>query len=97
VVNNKLFVSDKYNYRVLVYNNFESLSTGASASDILGQESFVAKAPNSAPTLSTEGGTWKTAFSGYGLDRPFGLWSSNGQTLWIGDRSNHRLLVVPLP
>ena len=73
----KLFVSDSANNRVLRFPNLNSLNTGSPCEVVLGQ-----------PDINT-------VASGLAADRmdfPRGIYVDADGSLWVADRSNHRVL-----
>ncbi len=76
----QLFVCDSDNHRVLVFNNFASLATGASANVVLGQEDFSSRAPNHGDIAR-----------GDTLHTPSGV-RVVGSTLFVCDTMNNRVL-----
>lgn len=42
--NDRLFIADTHNYRILIFNNFSLKTTGAAADFVIGQDDFVANA-----------------------------------------------------
>ncbi len=77
---NKLFVSDYENNRVLVYNNIPT-SDFAAADTVIGQSDMSSNSAN-------QGG----AVSASTLSRPVGLWVE-GSRLYVADQHNNRILV----
>ena len=71
-----LFVADTFNHRVLRFDNAASKANGADADGVLGQADF------------TSNGTGVTATT---MEKPIGL-CLMGTTLFVGDRSNGRIL-----
>jgi sugar lactone lactonase YvrE len=63
--------------RVLRYDNAAALSSGATASVVLGQPGF-------ATTLS--------GLSATQMNQPFGIWITPDDSLWISDSMNHRII-----
>jgi DNA-binding beta-propeller fold protein YncE len=75
--NNRLFVADSLNNRVLMYDT-SSISDGMAATRVLGQTTFTASGVNTTQA---------------GLGRPIGLaYRSSDQTLFVSDRLNNRVL-----
>ena len=73
----KLFVSDRYNNRVLIWNTIPIVN-GTAANVVVGQPDFVTNsAGNSASKLGT----------------PWGNWVSNDGKLLIAEESNNRVMV----
>ncbi|MCA9344046.1 NHL repeat-containing protein, partial [Candidatus Saccharibacteria bacterium] len=82
-INDRLFVADKYNNRVLVYNVAPgTVSNGMSASFVLGQDDMVSDDSNKGSSVSASG-----------LYSPKGLaYSSSQQMLYVSDTDNNRVL-----
>lgn len=81
--NDRLFISDKNNNRVLWWNNASSLANNAGASGVLGQANFTAKAMNRDNTTTA------------GQDRlrsPRGIALDGTGRLWVADANNNRAL-----
>ena len=77
-VNNRLFVADQNNSRILVFDT-TTITNGMNASNVIGQANF---------TSSATGLTQST------LNRPAGLgYDSTGNRLFVADWQNHRVLV----
>lgn len=74
----KIFVVDEDNHRVLRYASAESLSNGAAAEIVLGQDGF-----GNEPSPST---------SSQGMDSPAGLFVDQLGRLWVADHDNARVL-----
>lgn len=75
--NQRLFVADSLNNRVLMYD-VSSVSDGMAATRVLGQSDFTSSGVNVTQS---------------GLGRPIGLaYRSSDQTLFVGDRLNHRVV-----
>lgn len=74
--NGVLYVSDTFNHRVLWFNNAAEKANGADADGVLGQPDFVT---NTATITKSS------------MNRPVGL-RVFGSTLFVGDRSNGRVL-----
>lgn len=80
-VNDRLFVSDYNNNRVLVYDT-TSISNGENATYVLGQADFT-----SAVAATTQSG----------MNSPKGIaWDSNNSRLFVSDSGNSRVLVYNL-
>lgn len=78
-VNNRLYVSENSNNRILVFDLSSGLGNGMNARYVLGQPDFIS--PTSDVTQS-------------GMDGPLGLsYDSVGKRLFVGDANNHRVLV----
>lgn len=75
--NNRLFVSDLLNNRILIFNSANSLTNGQAASNVLGQADF------------TSAGAATTAA---GLSSPNGVAYHNNK-LYVADTANHRVIV----
>ncbi|MBI4667927.1 MAG: NHL repeat-containing protein [Elusimicrobia bacterium] len=82
--NNKLFVADSSNNRVLIFNSVPT-SNNAGANIVIGQSSMTAKIVNS----DGLGGTSRSLSSLY---QPSGV-CYDGTKLFIADQYNHRVLV----
>src|SRR3989344_5722848 len=79
--NNRLFVGDTENNRVLVFD-VASITNGEVAVNVLGQSDFVSN--NSATTQS-------------GFNSPYDVhYESANNRLWVSDKSNHRVLIFNL-
>lgn len=78
--NDRLWVADANNNRVLRFDNISSKPSGASADGVLGQA-----------TLSTVGGG-RDGLSQSAMDLPFSLAVSSTGTLFVADRENNRIL-----
>src|SRR6185437_13832051 len=77
-VNNRLFVADQSNNRVLVFST-ASISDGMNASNVLGQTNF-----NSASPATTQSG----------LDKPIGVaFDVTNNQVYVGDSANNRVLL----
>jgi predicted ester cyclase len=76
---NRLFIVDRGNNRVLIYNTIPTVN-GASADVVIGQPDMTSSAANN-------GGR-----SGTTLSTPFGVFT-NGTKLFIADRANNRVLI----
>jgi sugar lactone lactonase YvrE len=74
----KIFVADTSNHRVLRYANSTSLSSGASAEAVLGQDGFTNE-PTTSPTSQT-------------MSSPGALFVDHLGRLWVADRNNARVL-----
>lgn len=74
----KVFVSDEDNHRVLRFASAESLTTGAAAEIVLGQDGFENE---NLPTTSSQG-----------MDSPTGLFVDHLGRLWVADHDNARVL-----
>ncbi|MCX6118339.1 MAG: hypothetical protein NT027_12410 [Proteobacteria bacterium] len=75
----RLFVADRINHRILVWNSIPT-SSGQAANVVLGQSSF------STRTINTP------SISGSTLSNPYGVFS-NGTKLFVADSTNARVLV----
>ncbi len=75
----RLFVADRVNNRVLIYNSLPT-SNNASADEVIGQSNFTSGSPNQGGTVGANT-----------LDDPRGLWVYNG-TLFVADSQNNRVL-----
>jgi DNA-binding beta-propeller fold protein YncE len=83
--NNKLYVSDNSNSRILVYDLSDGISNGMAASSVLGQPDFVS------------GGCNDLGISASTLCYPWGLtYDSTNNKLYVSDTSNNRILVYDL-
>jgi sugar lactone lactonase YvrE len=72
-----LYITCFVSHRVLRFNNAAALANGAGASAVLGQPDY---------TTVTQG------LSDIKMYSPTGAWITADDSLWVGDRSNHRLL-----
>jgi len=80
--NQKLFVGDNTNHRVMVYNLSGGITDGMNASNVLGQINFTS-------------GTGATTQSR--LRNPGGIsYDASGSRLFVGDVGNHRVMVYNL-
>ncbi|MEK7765147.1 MAG: beta-propeller fold lactonase family protein, partial [bacterium] len=80
--NQRLFVADYTNNRVLAYNLADGLTNGEAAIGVLGQSSFTTS------TLAT---------TATGMINPIGLaYDSTNQRLFVSELSNHRVLAYNL-
>lgn len=77
-----LFVSDRLNHRVLVWN-VPTLSTGKAADAVIGQSSFMANRANRG------GGAYAPTVDGFNL--PTGV-AVAGAALWVADTENNRIV-----
>ena len=74
----RIWVADRYNNRVLRFDNASSLANGANASAVLGQPDFTTK--NAIASQS-------------GMNSPYNLFIDPAQdTLWVADSVNNRVL-----
>jgi sugar lactone lactonase YvrE len=80
-VNDRLFVSDHYNNRVLVYST-ATISDGENAIYVLGQPNF---------TTNTSAVTQSKMFNPTGI-----AWDSNNEYLFVSDQGSNRILVYDL-
>ncbi|HEX5395446.1 MAG TPA: ATP-binding protein [Candidatus Saccharimonadales bacterium] len=81
-VNNRLFVSDYDNNRVMVYDLSGGITNGMNASYVLGQPNFTSNG-----TFTTQSSLWS----------PQGLaYDSANSTLYVTDRGNYRVMVYDL-
>ena len=78
--NDRLWVADANNNRVLRYDNISNKPSGAPANAVLGQ-----------PTLSTTGGG-PEGLSQSAMDAPYSLAVSASGALFVADRDNNRIL-----
>lgn len=80
VVNNKLYIADLYNHRIVEYSEFTSTST---ATMLIGQLDYTSSGANylQESTLGQDG-----------LNQPWGVWS-DGTRLFVADTSNNRVLI----
>ena len=78
-----LFVSDRMNHRVLVWDDLASLANGKSADRVIGQPSFTAVEANRG------NGAYRVRPDS--LDLPTGL-TLDGTTLWVADTENNRVV-----
>ncbi|WP_158527025.1 T9SS type A sorting domain-containing protein [Flavobacterium aciduliphilum] len=75
--NGNLFVSDRLNHRVLIWNSIPT--TNATAADIvIGQPDFVSNSPGNGAS---------------NLNKPWGLWVTNDGKFLVADNTNHRVLI----
>ncbi len=81
-----LFVADRMNNRVLVWNDVTALQTGMPAQRVLGQASFSALLPNRG-----NAGHGAYAPRADGLNLPSGL-HVDGGSLWVADTENNRVV-----
>ncbi|KPA10281.1 hypothetical protein MHK_009516, partial [Candidatus Magnetomorum sp. HK-1] len=72
-----LWVSDRYNHRVLRYDNASSKTSGSDADGVLGQPDF---------TTNTAGTTQSS------MNEPTALWVDPAGRLWVADLINNRVL-----
>jgi hypothetical protein len=86
----KLYISDQYNHRIMVYNSIPT-SHGQAASSVYGQADFTSSNPNGIVTGNPRGN-----LSASTLYTPMGLHLNSGY-LYISDFGNQRLLAVPAP
>ncbi|MEO8232336.1 MAG: T9SS type A sorting domain-containing protein [Ignavibacteriota bacterium] len=77
-VNGKLWVADRYNSRVLRFDNAAGLTNGSSANGVLGQTDFV---------TSTSGLTQSK------FDGPRGMFMDGLGRLYVGDEGNSRVII----
>jgi hypothetical protein len=75
-----LFVADRYNHRILIYNTIPT-SNGASADVVIGQ-------PNMTSNTANRGGSAGANTLYY----PYGVYG-DGTRLFVADRYNHRVLI----
>lgn len=82
-VNHRLFVSDRYNNRVLIYNlNSNNTVTDTIPDYVLGQPDFTSRGEVTSQTS---------------LGRPFGLaYNSASNTLFVADQRNNRVMMYEL-
>jgi hypothetical protein len=76
-----LWVSDERNDRVLRFDNAASKSNGADADGVLGQADFTSNGANRSGLVDANT-----------MNSPMGLAIAADGTLWLTDRSNHRVL-----
>ncbi len=75
----QIFVADRNNNRILVFNSAASKSNGAAADNVIGQADF--------------SGTG-AAVSATGLNNPYNIFfDQNAKTFWVGDVNNNRVLM----
>jgi sugar lactone lactonase YvrE len=72
-----LFVADAQNHRVLRFANAASLGNGANATGVLGQLDFTTTSPGISATR---------------FFRPYGVWPTPTDDLWVLEFSSHRAL-----
>ncbi len=92
-VNNRLWVSDVMNYRVLGLNlptNHSSIANGAAWTYVLGQPNFVSATINN-PCGGGVGGN-NTSTNSCGFDYPLGVSGGAGH-LFVADNDNRRVLI----
>ncbi len=77
-VNQKLFISDSLNNRVLRYSNYDSFKIGQAAEAVFGQPNFESNSP-----ATTE----------LGMKRPCGIFFDQQGRLWVADTGNDRILM----
>ena len=83
-VNNRLFVSDTQNNRVMVYDLAGGISNGMNASNVIGQSNFTSSSPCSTVSASC-------------LKNIFGInYDSLHQLLFVADAGDNRVLVYDL-
>ncbi|KPA09950.1 hypothetical protein MHK_009840, partial [Candidatus Magnetomorum sp. HK-1] len=73
-----LFVVDYSNSRTLLFNNAALKSNGANADVVLGQSDFISNVVNTTAD---------------GMNYPVGVTTDNYGNIYVGDRSNNRLLI----
>ncbi len=82
----RLYVSDHFNNRVLVFNSAASKANGANADNVLGQTNFTTGTANTggifASTLNSPGKTF---------------YDPDADVLWVSDAFNHRVLMYGTP
>jgi hypothetical protein len=81
-VNQRLFVADSYNNRVLIYDLRQGITNGMNASWVLGQTNF---------SGSTNGAGQNMLFYPYSV-----TYDPSMQRLFVGDNSNNRILIFDL-
>jgi sugar lactone lactonase YvrE len=82
VVDNRLFVADGDNNRVLTYELFGGITNGMAASYVFGQQDFSSNYQNSGTTS---------------LNYPSGMfYDSSSLSLWVADSGNNRVLQYSL-
>ncbi len=79
--NDRLWVADASNNRVLRFDNITNKPNGAAADGVLGQT-----------TLDTGGGGGPEGLSQSKMDLPYALAVSSSGILFVSDRDNHRVL-----
>lgn len=72
----RLWVADRNNHRVVMFEGASTLSNGAPADLVLGQAGFVTNAS----------GTSATA-----MNAPFGVFVDKDDNLWVAEQGNHRV------
>ncbi len=82
VINGKIFVSDTYNNRIMIYNSVPTTS-GVSVDQILGQRHTTKTFDNS------------NGLSGFSFSMPYDI-IYDGASYWIMDAYNHRVLKLNL-
>ena len=85
---NRLYVADTDNHRVLVWNFAAGITNGMSASNVLGQPSFSINAKNAPCSGGSTNGT-----NSCGLSRPSDVLIDPQGFLYVADTGNHRVLV----
>ncbi|MGE3965096.1 MAG: NHL repeat-containing protein [Planctomycetota bacterium] len=76
----QLFVCDRDNHRVLVFDDITTVATGAAADWVIGQDDFVSNLPNHGGEVAADR-----------LDSPGGV-AIVGSALLVADTGNHRVL-----
>ena len=85
---NRLFIADSGNNRVLVFNNANSLSTGATANFVIGHGGSSACSETRSNQLDND----KTGARSDTLNNPTALFF-DGSKLFVADTNNHRVLI----
>jgi len=80
-INNRVFVADTFNNRVLWWNNMDALASGLAANGVLGQADFTSFLPNRGGSCGANT-----------LARPFGVAVDASGNVWVADYENNRLL-----
>jgi uncharacterized repeat protein (TIGR01451 family) len=75
--NGKLFVSDRYNHRVLIWNSIPT-TNGTPADVVIGQPDFVTNTPSNSAAK---------------LNKPWGIWVTNDGKFLVADNINNRVLI----
>lgn len=77
----KLFICDRDNHRVLIYNDITAVATGAVADVVVGQDDFTSRNPNQGDVVAVDT-----------LDTPVDA-TVISSALYIVDQGNHRVVV----
>lgn len=82
MVGKRLFVADRQNHRVLVFNDISTIANGAPASSVLGQPDFTSCSANRGSGLLPLANSFSS---------PTGL-NISGDSLWVADTENNRVV-----